>query len=107
MEKLALLSTTVDSHEAATAMAKRLVESRKVACVQIDGPIESVYRWQGQVCQAAEYRLSCKTTPTLTEKVLAQILEYHSYQTPELLVQSIDASPEYFAWLVEQVSSED
>ena len=46
--------STVDSHGRATALAHRLVDEQLVACVNIVGPVESVYRWQGKVEQTKE-----------------------------------------------------
>ncbi|MFO8081519.1 MAG: divalent cation tolerance protein CutA, partial [Armatimonadota bacterium] len=40
---------TTDSREEAEAIAEKLVREELAACVQIAGPITSVYRWQGAV----------------------------------------------------------
>ncbi len=50
------LSTTTATQEEAQQIAAALVHERLAACVQIDGPIESVYRWQGEVETAREWR---------------------------------------------------
>ncbi len=44
MSDLIQVITTVDAKEKAQALAHELVKLRLAACVQIDGPIESVYR---------------------------------------------------------------
>ncbi len=41
--------TTVESKEDAVRIAGRLVEQKLAACVQILGPMTSIYRWQGAV----------------------------------------------------------
>ena len=43
------IATTFSSKAAAEACGNRLVESRLAACVQVEGPITSFYRWQGAV----------------------------------------------------------
>ena len=45
---LAVLTTT-DSAARAQELAATAVEGRFAACAQIDGPIRSVYQWQGKI----------------------------------------------------------
>ena len=42
------ISTTCDDREVLEKLAARLVESKVAACCQIEGPVTSVYRWEGQ-----------------------------------------------------------
>ena len=51
-----LVVTTVGTLDDARRIARTLVEQRLAACAQIT-PIESFYRWQGQVEHAHEYRV--------------------------------------------------
>ncbi len=39
------VSTTLAAREQAEALARRLVDARLAACVQIVGPVTSVYSW--------------------------------------------------------------
>ena len=48
-EPLLMICTTVAQLEEAQRIAQQLIENRWAACVQIDGPIESWYRWEGQL----------------------------------------------------------
>ena len=43
------LLTTAASEAEAGAIAAALVERRLAACVQITGPIKSIYRWRGEI----------------------------------------------------------
>src|SRR5690606_22419212 len=43
------VTTTTASEAEARSIARLLVEQRLAACVQISGPIHSVYRWQGEI----------------------------------------------------------
>ncbi len=56
------LSTTTGDHELAERIATELVDRRLAACVQITGPITSIYRWQGQIERAEEWLCVAKTT---------------------------------------------
>lgn len=96
--------TTTAEKSAATDLARRLIEGRLAACVQIDGPIESHYRWQGAIEQTAEWRLTIKTTAAAANRVVAVVHELHAYDEPEILVTPIiGGSPGYLRWLAEEV----
>lgn len=104
LQSISIISTTVSTPEQAEAIAKQLVESRLAGCVQIDGPIQSIYCWEGRVCNEPEYRLNIKTLPIYTDQLLASIGKLHPYQTPELLVSSLECSEDYHRWLSDQVA---
>lgn len=93
------IRTTFPSRAAAVACADGLVRARLAACVQVDGPISSTYRWQGEVETADEWRCTCKTTVEFRDACLAAIGRGHPYETPELLVIEAAASSAYAAWL--------
>ncbi len=52
-----IVLTTVGSREEGQKMARVLVERRLAACVNMVGPVESVYRWRGAVESAPEWLL--------------------------------------------------
>ena len=95
--------TTVESKSEAQSLAKKLVESRLVACVNVLPGIESVYRWQENIEFANEVLLICKTTSGNKEELQKKIEELHSYDVPELVFLRIeDGLPAYLNWLQEQ-----
>lgn len=99
-----IVLTTAGSREEAKKIAHALVELRLAACVNILGPIHSVYRWQGQVESAAEHLLLIKTTASLFDAVAAAIRELHSYDLPECIQLPIEAgSAEYLKWIEDSV----
>jgi periplasmic divalent cation tolerance protein len=96
---LAVLTTT-DSEDRARRLAAGAVQSRLAACAQIDGPIRSVYRWQGTIEDGTEWRVLYKTTAARYAELEAYIKREHTYDTPEVIATSITAgSDEYLAWL--------
>lgn len=99
------IRTTFPTRDAAEACANRLVAERLAACVQIDGPVHSTYRWQDAVESAAEWRCTCKTTPARAAACVAAIVAQHPYTTPEVLVQESMATPAYAAWVRESVAA--
>lgn len=97
--------TTFPRREAALACADRLVRERLAACVQVEGPITSIYRWQGVVETADEFRCRCKTTRERASACTAAILAMHEYCTPEVIVTEAVAAPAYAAWVRESVEA--
>ena len=96
--QLSVVITTVGSKEAAEKLARRAVEARLAACVQIVA-IESVYRWEG-LQQEAEWRLEMKTQAALAEKLMAWLPEHHPYDEPELIaIPVLHASEAYAQWV--------
>lgn len=97
------LTTTLESEAQSHQLARQLVEQQWAACVQITGPIHSVYRWKGEVCTSPEYRLTIKTTCEREVAVVDWLGKHHPYETPELLLQQVRVSDEYGQWVQEQV----
>lgn len=106
-EAVVEIRTTFSSRPAAAACGERLVAGRLAACVQIDGPVASVYRWEGAVHTAEEFRCTAKTTAARAPDALAAILAGHEYQTPEVIVAAVFASPAYAAWVADSVGPAD
>lgn len=95
--------TTAEREEDARRIADLLVEKRLAACVQIVGPITSVYRWKGQIESAQEWQCQIKTRQSLLDDLFDAIQAAHPYEVPEILALPILAgSREYLSWLEEQ-----
>jgi periplasmic divalent cation tolerance protein len=91
--------TTTPTIDDARRIASALVEKRLAACVQIVGPIESVYRWQGKVESAQEWQCWIKTRPDHYNPIEHLIRELHPYEVPDILTMSADGSSAYVDWL--------
>lgn len=104
MSNIIEISTTVETHLQAQSLAQTLVEERLAACVQITGPIQSVYRWKGEICQSTEHRCTIKSAKQLGEKLIGRIVALHPYDEPEVLVLPVEGSSETYAkWLFAQL----
>jgi len=102
-DKRVVLSTA-GSAEEARKIAQALVERRLAACVNIVGPIHSVYRWRGGVENAPEHLLIIKTTATAFPRVRDALSELHSYELPECVMLSVEAgSDDYLRWIDESM----
>jgi periplasmic divalent cation tolerance protein len=92
--------TTTDKQADAKKIAQELVELRLAACVQIVGPITSVYRWQGKMETAVEWQCLIKTRRDLYKNVEEAVRRLHSYQTPEIVAFDISVgSDNYLKWI--------
>lgn len=100
--------TTTPTREDAERLAGALVERRLAACVQVVGPIQSTYRWQGQIEVAEEYQCVVKTLAEIYPELEQAIRELHPYEVPEILAVPVAAlSAAYREWLVAQVGRAD
>ena len=105
MAEFIVVSMSCADREQGERIAAALVEQRLAACVQIVGPVDSVYRWQGTVARAEEWLCIAKTRRERYDEVERAIRELHSYACPEIVATAIVAgSAGYLAWLAEQSS---
>lgn len=92
--------TTVDSQEKARAMAHELVKKRLVACVNIVGPVESVFEWQAQVEQVSEWMLMMKCSDEQREDLMSAVVSMHDYEVPEMIILPIaEGHTPYLEWI--------
>jgi periplasmic divalent cation tolerance protein len=91
---------TCSNAEEAGAIARRLVESRLAACVNILPGVRSTYRWQGKVESAEECLLLIKSSRPLFAELRSAVEELHSYEVPELIaLPVVDGAANYLNWL--------
>jgi periplasmic divalent cation tolerance protein len=96
----AVILVTTASAEEADRIASSLVEERLAACVNVVGPIRSIYRWQGEVQRDEEHLLVIKANAAAFPRLQKRVGELHSYDTPEVIaLPIIDASRKYLDWL--------
>ncbi|MFA5388773.1 MAG: divalent-cation tolerance protein CutA [Candidatus Omnitrophota bacterium] len=92
--------TTISSKRGAGKIANALIKGRLAACVQIAGPIKSIYRWKGRVETAKEWICIAKAKRTLYKRIEKVIRENHPYDTPEIIAVPITAgSKDYLKWI--------
>src|ERR1700722_14342005 len=96
-DALLIVTTTTPTRELAERIAYELVERRQAGCVQITGPAESTYRWQGRMeISREEWVCAAKTTAERYAAVEASIRELHTYRTPEIIATPIVAGSEAY-----------
>ncbi len=107
MAETRIVLTTVGDEQVAEKLASELVERRLAACVNLVGPMRSVYRWQGKTERDREYLLIIKTTAEKASRLEAAFKELHPYELPEQVELSVEGGSEaYLAWIAGWVQGE-
>ena len=92
--------TTVETRDDAERIALHLTKKRLAACVQILGPITSIYWWKNKIEKSNEYLLLIKSKKELYSEIEAGIKQVHPYDVPEIIaVQVIQGFEKYFNWI--------
>ena len=83
----------------AQQIAEALVEKELAAAVNVIAQ-DSVYRWQGQINQTAEYLLLIKSQQENYDSIERIILNMHSYELPGIAVIPVmNGYAPYLAWI--------
>jgi periplasmic divalent cation tolerance protein len=95
-----LVLSTCPDEPTAERLADSLVEAKLAACVNIQGPVRSVYRWKGAVHKEEETLLIVKTHRDRYAQVERFIVQQHPYELPEVIQVAIRAGlPDYLSWI--------
>jgi periplasmic divalent cation tolerance protein len=91
--------TTLPSAEAANQLAAGVISRGLAACVQVEGPVTSHYRWAGKLERAEEFRLCFKFLESQQAALEAHVRAVHSYDTPEwIVVRAEHVGEKYLSW---------
>ena len=97
-----IVLTTLPADAESRAFGRTLVEERLAACVNLLPPMDSVYRWEGQVEHDTERQVIIKTSRERVAALWERIRELHPYETPEFVVLAVqDGSDAYLRWIGE------
>jgi periplasmic divalent cation tolerance protein len=95
-----IVLTTVGTAFDVTLLARTLVDEHLAACVNVLPPMQSIYRWQGQVHVDDERQLVIKTSSDRLEALQLRLTALHPYELPEFLVVEVArGSQAYLEWL--------
>ena len=95
-----VVMTTLPTDADASAFGRGLVNERLAACVNILAPMNSVYRWEGQVEEEVERQVIIKTSRERLTALWDRVRELHPYEVPEFIVlQVADGNDAYLRWI--------
>lgn len=102
---VSIIYSTTDTIDTAKSIARSLVKEKLVACVHILPKIESIYRWQGTIEEAAECILLAKTPERNLQKTIQKIRSLHPYEIPEIIVlPPVGGLKEYLDYVDEETA---
>ena len=76
--------------EEAERIGRMMVEERLAACINLLGPIRSIYRWQGAIESADEVAAIFKTRHDRVDALITRIAALHSYAVPCIVTWPVD-----------------
>ena len=95
---------TLPPGDAASSIARTLVEERLAACVNLVPAVRSIYEWQGAICDEPEQLAIVKTTRDGLDALRARLVALHPYDVPEVLALAVeDGHLPYLGWVHERV----
>jgi periplasmic divalent cation tolerance protein len=106
-EPVTVVMTSVGTEQQAVEISEEMIARRLATCVNIVPCLRSIYRWKGKICEDTEYLLFIKTPLRLFDRVSSAIKELHSYELPEILALSVEATESTFHdWILRMVQAE-
>jgi len=103
MERIIQITTTLNNRGTIEKIGRALVEKRLVACAQIVGPIQSIYRWKGNVEDAQEWLLLMKSRESLYPAIEKEIRRQHPYELPEIVAVDVAKGLSgYLEWVADE-----
>ena len=100
-----LIYITTASEAEAKEIARSLLEARLIAAANIIPGAVSLFRWRGEIKQAAECVLVAKTREELADAAVTQAGKMHSYECPGILVLPVSSGSEtYFDWIAAETA---
>lgn len=100
MTDVLIVLITAPGREEGERIGAALVEEQLAACVNLLGPIRSIYRWKGEVCREDEHLLVVKTVRRRFAALEQRVRALHPYETPEIIAFPVERGfEEYLQWV--------
>jgi periplasmic divalent cation tolerance protein len=101
-----IVLTTLPADVDAAAFARRIVEERLAACVNLLAPMQSIYRWEDAIEQETERQVIMKTSRERVVSLWDRVRDLHPYDVPEFIVLPIvDGNDAYLRWVAESTAA--
>jgi len=96
---------TAGSHGEAVRIGHALVAEKLAACVNVLGPITSIFRWEGETKEDSEVAFLAKTRCDLVEALSARVQTLHSYDCACVVALPIQGgNPPFLQWIGEETN---
>ncbi|OGO34975.1 MAG: hypothetical protein A2W35_20410 [Chloroflexi bacterium RBG_16_57_11] len=99
---------TAPSNEIGKKIATTLVEGKLAACVNILGPVSSIYAWEGKICDDEEVLLIAKSRSGLFEnQLIPAVKAIHPYEIPEIIALPVAMGlNSYLDWVLRETETD-
>lgn len=92
--------TTLPTRAQARKISQLLLKKKLAACINLIGPAESSFWWQGKIDKAREYLLFIKTHRSHFIRLRRFLEKNHPYSVPEIVALSISkGNSTYLNWI--------
>ncbi|MBU1001216.1 MAG: divalent-cation tolerance protein CutA [Proteobacteria bacterium] len=107
MSPVIVYMTAADADEAGR-IGRELVRRRLAACVNILGPIHSLYWWEGRIAEDGETAFIAKTWADRLDELILVVRELHSYDEPCVLALPVAGGSQTFIdWIRGETRPDD
>ncbi|HIQ50571.1 MAG TPA: divalent-cation tolerance protein CutA [Nautiliaceae bacterium] len=96
---MVLVFSTINCNKKAKEIAKKLIELKLSACVNITTKITSIYYWEEEIVEDDEFLMIIKTTNEKIDKLVKTLKELHPYEIPEIAYFNANSQKDYLDWL--------
>ncbi len=91
---------TAASREEAERIARRLIDERLAACVNIVPQVRSLFVWEQKLSQEDEVLLVVKSRRACFQQLADTVKQLHSYSVPEIIaLPVVMGSSDYLRWV--------
>ncbi len=106
MTELCEVVITAPDPEWLRRFSRSLIEDRLCASAHNFAPVQSIYRWRGEIYERTEGRVSMHTRQSRVAEIVERAKQEHPYEVPGVSTRPItDGNPEYLAWIAAQTDA--
>jgi len=99
-----LIYTTCKNLEEAKKISKELLNKKLIACSNFF-PMNSMYRWKGEINEDNEYILILKTMEEKFKEIKEEIKKLHSYECPCIIKLEADCNKEFLEFIKKEIKN--
>jgi periplasmic divalent cation tolerance protein len=105
MSELCEVVITAPDPEWLLAFSRKLIQDRLCASAHNFAPVRSIYRWQGEIHERTEGRVSLHTSRSRVPEIIERAKREHPYEVPGVSTRPIDGgNPDYLAWIAQETT---
>jgi len=86
-------------------LSRKLIEQRLCASAHNFAPVQSSYRWRGEIYERTEDRVSLHTRRDRVTEIVALAKREHPYEVPGISTRTITGgNPDYLEWIAQETA---